>query len=91
MEASSALEALKLLDQHPEIAVLFTDINMPGEMNGLELAAEVNARRPDIRLYMASGRERPVNGLMPAEGVFIEKPYSPIEIAERIRQSVRVI
>lgn len=84
-EAGSAQEALALLDQHPEITVLFTDINMPGAMNGIELARIAQTRRPDIRIYLSSGRCPPSNDEWPERGVFIEKPYHVERVAEMIR------
>jgi len=74
-EAGQSDEALEVLDQHPDISVLFTDINMPGNHDGLELAALVHARRPDVRLIITSGREQPPPANIPDDGQFIPKPY----------------
>jgi YesN/AraC family two-component response regulator len=45
-EAADAAEALHVLAEHPAIGLVFTDVNMPGEMDGLDLAHEVHQRRP---------------------------------------------
>lgn len=74
-EAAESQEALNLLVQHPEISVLFTDINMPGERDGLELAELVHQRRPDVRLILTSGRDKPAPADIPGDGQFIAKPY----------------
>lgn len=85
-EASDASEALALFDQHPQIDVLFTDINIPGAMNGFALARSVRAKRPDMKIYLASGRERPDDKELPVGATFIGKPYNVRQIAELIRQ-----
>lgn len=55
-EAGDAEEALDALEKHPRIGVIFTDVNMPGEMNGLGLAHEVSVTHPDVKLIVT--RER---------------------------------
>ena len=75
IEAANAAEALEMLGEHPEVTVLFTDINMPGEMDGLDLARKVNAMRPDVHLIITSGKVRPGVGDLPKAGRFLEKPY----------------
>ena len=75
IEAADAAEALDLLDQHPEVSVLFTDINMPGTMDGLDLARRVHELRPDVQLIITSGKLRPGRGELPGEGRFLGKPY----------------
>jgi CheY-like chemotaxis protein len=81
LEASNALQALAALESHPEIEILFTDINMPGPMNGLELARRVHAARPAVRLVVTSGKIPPAEAVIPDEGAFIAKPYSPETVA----------
>ena len=79
--ASSALEALSI---HPEITVLFSDINMPGAFDGLELARRVHLLRPDVQLILTSGLMGPVKGEIP--GVqFVPKPYNSYVVADLIR------
>jgi YesN/AraC family two-component response regulator len=63
-----------MLAQHPEIAVLFTDITMPAEMDGLGLATRVFQLRPDAELIVTSGRERLLDAALPAHGTFLPKP-----------------
>ena len=75
LEASDAAEALVVLDGHPEIAVLFTDINMPGTMDGLDLARRVHQLRPDVHLIVTSGKVTPGVDALPDDGAFLGKPY----------------
>ena len=87
LEAEDAKAALKVLAEHPGVRVLFTDINMPGALDGLGLAREVHARWPAIKLVVTSGRLRPSNGEFPDSGRFIAKPYSPDALVEEIREA----
>ena len=73
-EASSAADALEELKRHPKVSVLFSDINMPGAFDGLELARQVHLLRPDVQLILTSGRIRPTRAEMP-DGSFLAKPY----------------
>jgi CheY-like chemotaxis protein len=85
VEAGNAAEALQILEAHPEVSVLFTDVNMPGEMNGIDLAQRVNERRPDVRLLIASGQASPRRDELPDGSVFLRKPWDPEAVVERIR------
>jgi CheY-like chemotaxis protein len=75
LEATDADEAMELIGNHPEIGVLFTDINMPGSMDGLDLARRVHELRPGIHLIITSGKVRPRIEEIPDSGNFIGKPY----------------
>ena len=74
-EAADADEALKVLDEHPSIGLVFTDVNMPGAMNGLGLAHEVSIRRPDVSLIVTSGAITLKDEDLPDHGSFLAKPY----------------
>jgi two-component system, response regulator PdtaR len=76
LEASNSAEALAVLAQHPRVDVLFTDIHMPGEMNGLELAALVHQCHPQIHLVITSGKGFLADYVLPANGTFMPKPYT---------------
>ncbi|MDP1027061.1 response regulator [Sphingomonas sp. KR1UV-12] len=75
LEAADADEALEIIATHSKIGVLFTDINMPGSMDGLDLARRVHSMRPDIHLILTSGKVRPNVEQIPDSGKFIGKPY----------------
>jgi CheY-like chemotaxis protein len=81
VEAANAEEALGALKTHPDTAVLFTDINMPGSMDGLALAARVHETSPRVHILLTSGRVPPAKEAIPEEGRFIGKPYSIDKVA----------
>jgi CheY-like chemotaxis protein len=85
LEAADAESALHLLDQHEEVVVLFTDINMPGEIDGLELAEIATRRRPHVKVVVTSGREWIDNSRLPDHGVYLPKPYRPAQLSSVIR------
>lgn len=89
-EACQARDAMTMIADHPEISVLFTDINMPGDEDGLALAGRVHASRPDIQLIITSGRERPAPADFPDDGQFIAKPYDMDVVSEIVRARHRV-
>jgi len=84
IEAGGAEDAMAEIVRHPEISVLFTDINMPGRFDGLELAHRVHAYRPDIRLILTSGRNPPAPGEIPDDGRFLSKPYDQASLARLV-------
>jgi CheY-like chemotaxis protein len=75
LEASNADEAIHILDTHPEIRLMFTDIDMPGSMDGLKLAQAVRNRWPPVKIIVASGQRQLSDELLPVEGRFFSKPY----------------
>jgi CheY-like chemotaxis protein len=85
IEAITAPAALKLLEQRHDVKALFTDVDMPGGMNGLELARIVHARWPRIALVVTSGVCRPGADQLPDDGVFVGKPYAPQAPVQAIR------
>lgn len=87
IEAESGPEALERLDETGEIDILFTDIVLPGGMNGHEVANEVLARRPSVRLLYTSGYAAGVTGEAGGvAGAFLSKPYEMKTLAGRIRK-----
>lgn len=56
IEAPAAADAIALLEQHPEIDVLFTDVNMPGPVDGLGLATQARRSRPHLHVIMTAGQ-----------------------------------
>jgi CheY-like chemotaxis protein len=75
LDAADAGEALQLLDARADVAVVFTDVNMPGPIDGLELGREVKRRWPEVELVVTSGRERPAKTALPPTARFLPKPY----------------
>lgn len=74
-EAANAADAIRLLTQHPEIRLVFTDIDMPGSMDGIALAKYVSDRYPPIRIIVASGKAHAEHLDLPPGGLFVAKPY----------------
>jgi CheY-like chemotaxis protein len=85
IEAGNAEEALREFETHALITTLFTDINMPGAINGLSLAHKIFQMRPQVQLILTSGRGLPREGEMPAGGQFLPKPYDCEQLTEMIR------
>jgi PAS domain S-box-containing protein len=87
IEADNGTNALALLAAHPQIAMIFTDFVMPGGMNGDELAEAALAVRPDIKVLFTSGYAGPAVARRKLKiGAWLKKPYTAIELAERIRE-----
>jgi len=72
-EAANADDAIAILEAHPEIRLVFTDIEMPGSMDGMKLAAAVRDRWPPVHIIITTGKVRPLE--IPANALFIPKPY----------------
>lgn len=82
--ASNAAAAIKLLEKHDDIGVLFTDIDMPGSMDGLKLAHAVRERWPPVSIIVASGHMKARPEDLPENGMFFSKPYPPASIIEAL-------
>ncbi|MDB5512196.1 MAG: response regulator receiver protein [Enterovirga sp.] len=89
IEVGSAAEALEVLASREEVQVLFTDIDMPGDLNGLELAREVHDRWPDVLLLVTSGRVSLEDSDVPDDGMFIAKPYAATGLAGALKELKR--
>jgi CheY-like chemotaxis protein len=85
IEAENADAAVGLLETVPEIKVVFTDIQMPGSMDGLLLAAVIRDRWPPVALLVTSGKIRPPADDMPTGARFLQKPYSPFELKHELQ------
>lgn len=84
ISARDAEGALRALRQHPQIAGLFTDINMPGVMDGLALAHETRRLWPAMQILLASGAMHPVASDMPDRGRYLRKPYTPSQVVSSL-------
>jgi DNA-binding NtrC family response regulator len=85
-EASCATEAINVLEREPEIELVFTDIRMPGPMNGIDLANWIHAHRPGLPIVLTSGdaRKAEVAAKMTPEEPFIAKPYDVEAVVDKI-------
>jgi CheY-like chemotaxis protein len=88
LEAGDAEQALALLETRSDIAVLFTDINMPGDMDGLELAHLARDRWPQIKILVVSGLVRLQPSDLPSNSAFLEKPYRGVAVIDRLRSLI---
>lgn len=84
LEAGNAAQAIKVLEAHSEIAFLFTDIDMPGTMDGLKLAAAVRDRWPPIKIVITSGHVKMRAEDLPVDGEFVVKPYDCIQVVQTL-------
>jgi CheY-like chemotaxis protein len=80
-EAASAEEAMHYLDSGAPVDLLFTDVNLPGAMDGAQLAWQVRQRRPELPVVYTSGRARSsVIGALVPRSIFVSKPYDPEDV-----------
>ena len=88
-EARDGDEARTLLNDPDNFDVLFTDVRMPGTLDGIDLALHVRSQHPSLPVLVVSGYVanimRRLSGLQPA-AVFIRKPYSLVEVANVLRR-----
>jgi two-component system, response regulator PdtaR len=85
LTAGNADQAIALLETH-DVRCIFTDIDMPGSMDGLKLAAAVRNRWPPIDIIITTGKSKPEPREMPAGSVFLPKPYRVEAVIEAVRQ-----
>jgi CheY-like chemotaxis protein len=88
LEASDADQAITLLNAHPKIRLMFTDIDMPGSMDGLKLAAAVRDRWPPIKIIVTSGHRQMSDDTLPIEGKFFAKPYDASRVISAMREMI---
>ena len=89
LSAASADEALAILETRGDVWLLFTDVQMPGSMDGLRLAHAVRDRWPPVELIVTSGRGHiPANDL-PDRGRFFAKPYDVEALSQAFQEMAR--
>ena len=84
--AVNADAAIEILLSRPDIHIVFTDIDMPGSMDGLKLAAAIRDRWPPIEIIVTSGKAVPSKADMPARGHFFSKPYDPERVTQMLHR-----
>jgi two-component system, response regulator PdtaR len=82
---ANANDALKVLESPTDVATIFTDINLPGSMDGLKLAAAVKDRWPPVNIIVTTGMRAPRRDEIPARSLFIAKPYRNAQVLEALR------
>ena len=91
LQAEDGSSALDKLQAHPEIRLLFTDVVMPGGMNGFELARRASQQYPDLKVLLTTGyaeREVPGSKASPFRENVLSKPYDLVELATRVRNTL---
>lgn len=80
VEAANADQAIAILESRTDIRIVFTDIDMPGGMDGMRMAAAIRDRWPPIHIILTSGWTVPDQNSLPADSAFFPKPY----VAEKV-------
>ena len=88
IEAANADEAIAILECRADIALIFTDVDMPGSMDGLRLAHAVRRRWPPIKIIIVSGKTHLSNADLPSDTRFFSKPYSVPNMISELRSLV---
>jgi CheY-like chemotaxis protein len=86
VEAANADQAIDILESRKDITVIFTDIQMPGSMDGLKLARAVRGRWPPIKIVATSVYLDVTETDLPEGGRFLPKPYSPGQVMGLLRE-----
>ena len=86
LEAANADEAILILENRSDIRIVFTDVHMPGSMDGLRLAHAVRDRWPPIKLIVTSGQMMVPESELPTGGRFFSKPYRPSELSRVLKE-----
>lgn len=85
LEATNADEALQIFEIRSDVALLFTDVEMPGSIDGYALARWVRVHRPAVKTMIVSGRATPRAGDLPEGAAFVGKPYDHGDVMRRVQ------
>jgi CheY-like chemotaxis protein len=85
IQVGTADEAIAVLEARQDVHLVFTNIDMPGSMDGLKLAAAVRDRWPPVHIIITTGKERPLT--IPANALFIPKSYLGKTLLQRCARS----
>jgi CheY-like chemotaxis protein len=86
--ASDADEAIRILESRNDIRAVFTDVQMPGSMDGLRLARVVRNRWPPVALIVTSGQTNVGEGHLPTGGRFLRKPYEAAHVGALLQELI---
>lgn len=86
VEAVDADEAMTILQSRSDIALMLTDVQMPGSMNGLQLAHAVHERWPPIKIILASGQMKLSGSDIPLNSRFFGKPLQSDKVIAEMRE-----
>ena len=82
LEAGDADEAIRIVEARPDIHIVFTDVGMPGTMDGVKLCHYIRNRGPPVKLIVASGKTVIAESQLPVGARFFAKPYDGSTIIE---------
>ncbi|MBF2716834.1 response regulator [Agrobacterium vitis] len=86
LEAGDADEAIRILESRDDIDLVFTDVQMPGTMDGIKLSHYIRDRWPPVKLIVASGAAILEESMLPGGSRFFSKPYDELTITEAMAQ-----
>jgi two-component system, response regulator PdtaR len=86
VEAGNADDAIKILENRKDIRIVFTDIDMPGSMDGLKLSRAIRKRWPPIELILTSGHFMVSDEDLPERGRFFPKPYDDEQLIDALNR-----
>jgi CheY-like chemotaxis protein len=84
--AANADEAILILEKRDDIRLVFTDVNMPGYLDGIALAKAVRNRWPPIKILVVSGNPFPELDTLPIGAMFLKKPYARRHVDSIVRE-----
>ena len=87
IEAENARQGLDMLDRNDDVAVVFTDVRMPGVMDGIGLSEWVRRNRPDVAVVLTSGQVDVEATQLPQNARFLPKPYTAHALITAIRET----
>ncbi len=91
IDASTGADALRILDETPDIDLLFTDVVMPGGLTGPDVAKAALARRPTLKILFVSGytdNAMADQGWLDTEMLLLQKPYRRADLAAKVRKAL---
>lgn len=86
LQASNATIAIATMEDRQDVRVVFTDVDMPGGINGIKLAACVRARWPTVQVIVTSGKPWPADEPVPADVEFFSKPYRQNHVLDTVKR-----
>ena len=89
LEAADAEEAMALLDAHPEVRVLVTDVRMPGWMSGIDLARLAAKKWPELSILLTSAYYSAEEDALPENMTLFPKPFSPDALVKEVKLRMR--
>lgn len=86
LQASNSTVAIATMEERLDVRVVFTDVDMPGGINGIELATFIRARWPTIHIVVTSGKPWPANEPVPVNVEFFPKPYRKDQVLDIVKR-----